>query len=58
MKDARKNWKTTLMGILVIIAQVFIDSQKKDATVNDRLQSVSACAVGIGLIAARDGLAE
>lgn len=44
-----KSWKSTVFGLLVILAQAFVDSQR-----GARTESLAGYATGAGLIVAKD----
>lgn len=48
MKGIIKNWKTTLIGVAVIVVNLFTAKGKIDA------QTGAAIAAGLGLIVAKD----
>lgn len=48
MKNAKKNWKTTILGIVTIIVGLFTSKGKLDAA------SGTAILSGVGLILAKD----
>jgi len=51
----KKNWKTTLLGMLTLAAQLFIAVQNgKNVDINTRLQNIAGVAAGFGLLAAKD----
>lgn len=49
-----KNWKSTLLGILLLFAQAFIDSQKSKLSAD----SLIGYAAGAGLVVAADAKKE
>lgn len=52
MKSILKNWKTTLLGVAIIVVKLFTAKGKIDA------ETGTAIATGIGLIIAQDSRKE